>query len=352
MSVPRRSRLSPPRGVDALDREALRAWVVELGHKAFRGDQLFGWLHRHGARDVAAMKNLPGPLRDAVADELTTLPEHTETLEARDGTRKLLFRTADGHRIESVLIPMGSHYTQCLSSQVGCRLGCGFCLTAKMGLTRHLSAAEIVAQVQIGRRADLGGVPLKNYVFMGMGEPLDNFDEVVAACRIMTDPKGLDISSRRITVSTVGLAARIPDLGHAVPVNLAVSLNASDDEQREAIMPVDKRYPMATLRQALIDFPLPPRRRITIEYVMLGGFNDTAADARRLARFLQGLPVKVNLIPWNPFDGAAWARPTDSAVRTFQELLLKAGLATSVRISKGLDIGAACGQLDGVPAVA
>ena len=335
-----------------MTRTDLREWIEERGFPAYRGDQVFGWLHQKRIIDLQGMKNIPGDLRTALGELEEPGLTHDETLVARDSTRKLLLTTPDGQRIETVLIPMGDYYTQCLSTQVGCRLACDFCLTAKMGLKRHLSAREIVDQVHIGRTIDLDGLRVRNFVFMGMGEPLDNLDELVSACRIMLDEKGLNISSRRITVSTVGLAPRIPELGKAVPVNLAVSLNASNDEQRNSIMPINRRYPMADLKQALKDFPLPNRRRITIEYVVLGGFNDTQADARRLARYLHGLKVKVNLIPWNPFEEGPYLRPPNAVLEKFQAILLAAGFATSVRVSKGLDIGAACGQLDGVPVAA
>jgi 23S rRNA (adenine2503-C2)-methyltransferase len=330
-------------------RAELRALVVELGHPAYHGDQVFQWIHAKNTADPLAMSNLPKALRSALSEQPREALVLDEVLYASDGTRKLLLRTADNHRIESVLIPMGEWFTQCVSSQVGCRLGCDFCLTAKMGLLRHLGAHEIVDQIHLGATVPLDGQKVRNIVFMGMGEPLDNFEEVVRACQILTDERGLDWSGRRITVSTVGLVPKIPELGGAVPVNLAVSLNASCDEQRAEIMPVNRRYPMAELRQALLDFPLPPRRRITIEYVMLGGFNDTPQDALRLVKFLQGLRVKVNLIPWNPFTGSKWTRPSEPTLRVFQERLVRAGIPASIRYSKGVDIGAACGQLDGLP---
>ena len=349
----RPNRLAAPcNGFAGMTRTELREWVAEAGFPAYRGDQVFGWVHQKRVLDPQGMKNIPGDLREALSSIVEPGLVHDETLVASDSTRKLLLSTPDGQRIETVLIPMGDYYTQCLSTQVGCRLACDFCLTAKMGLKRHLSAREIVDQVHLGRTIDLGDQRVRNFVFMGMGEPLDNLNELVSACRIMLDDKGLDISSRRITVSTVGLAPRIPELGEAVPVNLAVSLNASNDEQRNQIMPINRRYPMAALKESLKAFPLPSRRRITIEYVVLGGFNDTQDDARRLARYLHGLKVKVNLIPWNPFEEGPYLRPSNAVLDRFQKILLQAGFATSVRTSKGLDIGAACGQLDGVPVAA
>lgn len=346
------SKKAPARHIGGLTRDELRAFAEASGQPAYRGDQAFQWAHRQRVTHPDSMGNIPKSFREALAAHVQPGPSLKEVLKSSDGTRKLLLTTAEGHLIETVLIPMGDWTTQCVSSQVGCRLGCEFCLTARMGLQRHLGAHEIVDQVHLARTVETDLPPVRNYVFMGMGEPLDNFDEVVRACRILIDEKGLDISGRRITVSTVGIAPKIPKLGHEVPVNLALSLNASSDEQRAEIMPVNRRWSMADLKAALAAFPLPPRRRITIEYVMLGGFNDTLADARRLLRFVRGLPVKVNLIPWNPFDGAKWTRPSEQTVRGFQRILLDGSINTSIRMSKGLDIGAACGQLDAVPRVA
>ena len=344
-----KNRFSPPESFSGFTREELRTWVADHGESAYRGDQIFQWAHAKWIQEPSAMKNVPGKLKNALEEMSAPALKHTETLYSMDGTRKLLLETADGHRLETVLIPMGDFYTQCVSTQVGCRLGCTFCLTATLGLSRHLGAHEIVDQVHIGRSIDLGDQKVRNYVFMGMGEPLDNMDQLVRACRIMLDEKGLNISSRRVTVSTAGLANKIPDLGHEVPVNLAISLNGSTDEQRSKIMPINRKYNMAELKKALLAFPLPQRRRITIEYVMLGGFNDSEADAHRLAKYLHGLRVKVNLIPWNPFEEGDYTRPSDQGVRSFQSILVNKGIATSIRISKGLDIGAACGQLDGLP---
>ncbi len=328
-----------------LPRDELRAWVQDQGFEAYRGDQVFGWMHKKGVTDPEGMRNLPAGLRERLGAERRPALEVADVLESGDGTRKLLLRSHDDHLVETVLIPMGEWLTQCLSTQVGCRLACAFCLTGKMGLKRHLMADEIVQEVRAGIDAAAGGPPVRNYVFMGMGEPLDNFDEVVRACRILTDAKGMDLSGRRITVSTVGIADRIADLGRAVPVNLALSLNGTTDEQRSRIMPAARRWSLGELKDALKAFPLPQRRRITLEYVMLRGFNDSLADARRLVRFADGLRVKVNLIPFNPFEGSDFRRPDDETVAAFQERLLASNIATSVRAGRGLDIGAACGQL-------
>jgi 23S rRNA (adenine2503-C2)-methyltransferase len=345
-----KSRLAAPESPAGRTREELKTWAQDEGFPAFRGEQLFQWMHQRQVRRPEEMHTLPAALRARLDEEAWERISLDEVLVSDDSTRKLLFRTPDNYLIESVLIPMDGYYTQCVSTQVGCRFGCAFCLTAQMGLSRHLGAHEIVDQVYLAKEVELNGWPIRNYVYMGMGEPLDNFDEVVRSCAILIDPKGLDISGRRITVSTVGVAPRIPELGRAVPVNLALSLNGTTDEQRAAIMPVNRAYPLEELRAALSEFPLPSRRRITIEYVMLGGFNDSDDDAKRLSALLKGLPVKVNLLPWNPFDNADFHRPSEGRVRAFQRRILDAGFATSIRTSKGLDIGAACGQLDGSPA--
>ena len=345
----KKKKLDAPQSIRGATRESLRAWMKEQGQPAFRAEQLFQWMHKNQVARPEDMHTLPAKIREALLEEDWSRIKLDEVLESSDGTRKLLYKTTDDKLIESVLIPMDGYFTQCVSTQVGCRFGCAFCLTAQLGLSRHLGAHEIIDQVYLAREVELNGWPIRNYVYMGMGEPLDNFKEVVSSCSILIDPKGVDISSRRITVSTVGVAPKIPELGKQVPVNLALSLNGTTDEQRAEIMPVNRAYPLAKLRQALLDFPLPSRRRITIEYVMLGGFNDRDEDAHRLKALLRGLPVKVNLLPWNPFSTATFERPADNRVRSFQKIMLEGGYATSVRTSKGLDIGAACGQLDGTP---
>ena len=246
-----KSRLSPPESLAGLSLEELKAWSVTESFPAFRGEQLFQWLHGRQVRSVADMHNLPKDFRARVEGNISESVVLDEVLVSKDSTRKLLFRTNEGKRIESVLIPMDGYFTQCVSTQVGCRFGCAFCLTAQMGLSRHLGAQEIVDQVYLARDVQLNGWPIRNYVYMGMGEPLDNFTEVVRSCKILLDPKGPDISSRRVTISTVGVAPKIPELGNAVPVNLALSLNGTTDEQRAQIMPVNRRYPLVELKEAL-----------------------------------------------------------------------------------------------------
>jgi 23S rRNA (adenine2503-C2)-methyltransferase len=270
--------------------------------------------------------------------------------QAADGCRKFLFGLADGNLLESVLIPEEGHFTLCLSTQVGCAQGCRFCLTARRGLTRNLSAGEIVGQVLAVRRLlPPEGPALTNLVFMGMGEPLANFAALVKALGIIAAPWGLNFSSRRLTVSTVGLAPLIPRLGREVRANLTVSLNAADDDTRNRLMPVNRRYPLAEVLAACRSFPLPRHRRITFAYVLLQDLNDSPAQARQLARLLKGFRAKINLIPFNRHPQLPFAPPPPERILEFQEILRAAGYTVLIRESRGQEIGAACGQLSGEP---
>jgi 23S rRNA (adenine2503-C2)-methyltransferase len=337
-----------PIDLKALELDALTELLVGRGHSRFRAEQVFRWIHRHGVRRLSDMNNVPAVIRedpDFALGHLTL----DGVLKSVDGTLKMLLRRANGQRLESVLIPMGrGRLTQCISSQVGCKMGCDFCATAEMTERDNLSASEIVDQVYHARQllADTDE-KVNNLVYMGMGEPLDNFDNVVTSIKNLLNPKGSGYGHRKITVSTVGLAPRIPKLGHAVPTNLAVSLNATTDEQRTKLMPINKAFPLAKLLDALRAFPLAPRKRIFVEYVMLGGVNDSVEDAKRLPILLKDIPVKVNLIPFNPYPGSRYESPTDERVRFFQDYLLKNGIQANVREPKGRDIQAACGMLDG-----
>jgi 23S rRNA (adenine2503-C2)-methyltransferase len=274
----------------------------------------------------------------------TFTPEQVSV--SQDGSRKYLFCLHDGQYVETVLIPERGHATICVSSQVGCAMGCRFCLTGSGGLVRNLEPSEIINQV-CAVQADLGSEkdPLTNIVFMGMGEPLANYDHVLKAILTMTSNNGLMFSNRRVTLSTVGLVPRMADLGKAVTVNLAVSLNGADNATRDVLMPINKRYPIEDLLQACNRFPLPSRRMITFEYVLLSGVNDRLEDARRLAKLLRPLRAKINLIPFNPFEGCSFKRPDEPSVLAFQKILTDNHYTTMIRWSKGLDIGAACGQL-------
>jgi 23S rRNA (adenine2503-C2)-methyltransferase len=332
--------------------EALRELALSLGEKAFRGKQLFEHLHRRDALTLDEIKVLPGAFRQKLADgghaAASLAVAHVQ--ESVDGTVKLGLQTHDGRVIETVLIPMDTGlYTQCISSQVGCALGCAVCMTGTLGFTRNLDAAEIVDQVRIAHREypDKG---VRNLVFMGMGEPLLNLDAVVPAIRLLQHEEGRNLSYRRITVSTAGIIPGIERLGKEVDVLLAVSLNAPTQALREQLMPITKRYPLADLMAALKRFPLPPRRRLTFEYVLVGGVNDGPEHARELVRLLSHVRCKVNLIPFNPFPGTTLERPTEARVDAFLEMLASKHMTATIRKGKGMDIQAACGQLAGTVA--
>jgi len=335
--------------IKSLSLDELREKLVAMGLKAYRAGQIFSWIYLHHAVSFDEMTNIAKAEREllsavfAITAPLVLLVERSS-----DRTRKFLFGLADGHTVESVLIPDEDRQTLCISSQVGCRQACRFCLTARSGFIRDLKAHEITDQVlevsRLLRTERSRGIT--NIVLMGMGEPLANFDEVVRALRTITSDKGLGISPRRVTVSTSGLIPEIKRLGAAgLKVNLAVSLNAASDDVRDRTMPVNKRYPMRDLLAACRHFPLEPRRRITFEYVLLRGVNDSPEDALRLAKLLRGIKCKVNLIPFNPFPGSEFQRPDDAAVRRFQKILLDHRYTAPVRESRGRDISAACGQL-------
>jgi 23S rRNA (adenine2503-C2)-methyltransferase len=331
----------------------ISARLAAAGAPGYRGEQVFRWLHQHAVAITDEMKNVPQALREALAAEVPLRPLRTDVIqEAKDGTRKLRFKTVDDRSIESVLIPEipdgeneeRDKLTLCVSSQVGCAMDCGFCATATLGYGRNLTPGEIVEQVYHATK--LAGRRPTNLVFMGMGEPLHNFDNVTRALALLQHPWGLNFSPRRITVSTVGLVPGIEKLGKLSPApNLAISLNATTDEVRDRIMPVNRKWPIAKLLEAASKFPLAHGRRVTYEYVMLAGVNDTDADADRLIRLLRGMPNKVNLIPWNPFQGPQFQRPSAERIRTFQERLRAANMAVYIRTPRGDDIDAACGQL-------
>jgi 23S rRNA (adenine2503-C2)-methyltransferase len=338
-----------------LPREDLRRLVASLGEPAFRGDQVFRWIWKRGARSFDEMTDLPAPLREKLAAAAVVGRVAVARIDrSADGTRKFLVRLADGRDVECVLIPETSRMTLCISSQVGCALACAFCATGTMGLLRNLTPGEIAGQValaveELRARPHPGHPdrerPVTNIVYMGMGEPLHNYDAVLASLRILTDEQGLDFPPRRITVSTVGLVPQMAALGEAIPVNLAVSLHAPNDRVRGRIMPVNRRYDLSALLDACRKFPLGTRRRITFEYVLLHGVNDSLAQADELARALRGLRCKVNLIPWNEHPGADFRRPPDAVVRAFADRLRTRGVDTTVRVTRGRDIAAACGQL-------
>ncbi len=346
--------------------------MVRMGEPRYRGLQVFRWIHQRGVLDPEQMSDLPKGLRTKLMAEGLSVPLSVTTEHlSEDTTRKLLLRLPDDKEIESVLIPQriqteadvvaldesaeddepreaaDALFTQCVSTQVGCAMGCVFCASGQAGLKRNLSAGEIVAQLLIGRKRLGEGERLRNVVLMGMGEPLANYDAVARALVLMTHPDGLNLSRRRVTLSTSGLVPQIDRLGQEFggQVQLAVSLHQVDDERRSALMPINKKYPLRELLAALKRYPLPKRRRITIEYTLVQGQNDSLDDARKLAALMGGLKVKVNLIPMNPIDASSLAPSSWSTVDRFQQTLLDHGIATFVRRRKGSDIAAACGQL-------
>jgi 23S rRNA (adenine2503-C2)-methyltransferase len=335
--------------IKSLSREELQAHLVAMGLKKYRADQIHTWIYVHHAVSFEEMTNIAKADRELLsAAFFISRPSIVRTETSTDGTQKFLFGLEDHHTIESVLIPDEDRQTLCISSQVGCQQACRFCLTGSGGFTRNLKAYEIADQVlqveRVLRRERKRRIT--NIVLMGMGEPLANFDEVVAALKVITSEKGLGFSPRRVTVSTDGLVPEIGKLGTCgVKVNLAISLNATTDEVRDRIMPVNRRYPIRELLAACRRYPLEPRRRITFEYVLLKGVNDSVEDARRLAQLLRGIKCKVNLIPFNPFPGSEFKRTDDVAVRQFQKVLLDHHYTAPVRESRGRDISAACGQL-------
>ena len=323
--------------------------LVAMGLKKYRAAQVCEWIYRNQATSFEEMTNIANAERGLLATTFTISSlNKLQEERAADGTRKFLFGLEDAHTVESVLIPDEDRLTLCISSQVGCAQACRFCLTGKSGFTRNLKAYEISDQVlevsRIQRKEE--GRNITNIVLMGMGEPLANFDEVIRALKIITWDRGLGFSPRRVTLSSAGLVPEIERLGKAgVRVNLAISLNATTNEVRNRIMPINRRYPIEELLSACKRFPLEPRRRITFEYVMLKDVNDTKDDALRLAKLLKGIRCKVNLIPFNPFPGSEFGRPDDAAVKRFQKVLLDHQYTVPVRESRGRDISAACGQL-------
>lgn len=343
----------------------------------YRSKQIFSWVYQRGVTDWNAMSDLSKDLREwcAVNIPIFRLSQRIAR-QAQDGTHKFLWDLGDHKTIESVIIPAAlqeregaeafgedledgrrfagreaeqkdltngtwKRLTACISSQVGCAMGCKFCLTGIQGLDRHLAVHEIVTQVHELRMM----APITNIVFMGMGEPLHNLDHVAKACQILLDPDGLNFSKRKVTVSTSGIVPAIEELGRRVDVSLAISLNGTTDEQRSLVMPVNKKWNIEALLNACRNYPLGPHRRITFEYVMLKGINDSLEDAARIVKLTRSIPSKINLIPFNEHPGSEFKRPSDETVRSFQRYLLDRGLTATVRISRGRDILAACGQL-------
>jgi 23S rRNA (adenine2503-C2)-methyltransferase len=330
-----------------LELRELEEFVQSLGHKKFHARQLYGWIWKRGVSSFAEMTNLSLELRKALEEQATvSVPEVIQHDVSSDGTQKFVLKLSDGRQIESVFIPDTPKQTFCVSTQVGCAMGCAFCLTGKMGLIRHLSAAEIGAQVRLlAGKLDLLDKSF-NIVLMGMGEPLQNYDNTMKALRMLHEKEGLDMHPKRVTLSTVGLVPMMDRLAQEeLMPNLAVSLHAATEEQRRAIVPPTKKYSLNDIIEACKRFPLSKRRRIMFEYVMLAGVNDSDEDARRLVKVLSGVKAKVNLLPLNAAAGIPFERPSDERVNAFAKILADRGLMVSVRKSRGRDIRAACGQL-------
>ena len=331
-----------------LDAQETEKWVEGLGLEAFRGRQIRQWLFKRLASSFDEMTNLSASLRELLKEKANINHlERIRTHVSKDTTEKYLFRLADGLYIESVLIPERGHYTLCISSQAGCAMGCAFCLTAQQGLKRNLTPAEICDQVIQAKRTMKEPDRLTNIVFMGMGEPLANYQGVIGAINNMTAEDGMNFSHRKVTLSTCGLAPIIRRLGRDTTVNLAVSLNAADDETRDSLMPVNRKYNLKTLISACRAFPLPNRRMITFEYILINGVNDRSQDALNLANLLAGLRAKINLIPFNPAPNMEMTRSPAERIMEFQDILIRKHFTAIIRKSKGLDISAACGQLSG-----
>lgn len=333
-----------------LNQEQLIHFVESLGQPSFRGRQIMTWLYRPGITDFAQMTDLAKEFRAILAENAEISRFNDPVVEtSRDGSVKFGFRLDDANIIESVLMPEEDRNTLCVSSQVGCAMGCTFCLTGKMGLARNLSPAEIVNQVCAVRdwSMEQGRGRLTNLVFMGMGEPLANLDNLLVALSILTEQRGLDFASRRITVSTCGLVPQMLEFGRQTDVNLAVSLHATDDETRSLLMPINKKYPISSLIEACKKFNMKKRQRIMFEYTMLEGINDSDAAAEKLARLLHGIPCKINLLAMNATANSGFRSPDRDRILRFQKILRNNGYTVFIRQSRGEDISAACGQLAG-----
>lgn len=327
--------------------EQLTAWLEEVNIAPYRSGQILRWIYKRQVDSFAVMTDLSQEIRGRLAAHFTiSRLEKICVAQSQDGSKKYLFGLKDGNRIESVLIPEKGHFTLCISIQVGCALGCRFCLTGQGGFGRNLSKAEIVDQIRDIQKELEDPRQLTNIVLMGMGEPLANFKNVVNALHTMTDiGNGFGFAGRRITLSTAGLVDRLSELGQKTNVNLAISLNATQNRTRDLLMPINKQYPIEQLLDACRRYPLRPHRRITFEYILIKGINDSPEDAYRLAGLLRPIKSKINLIPFNTHAGCKYQRPQESVIEQFQQILLQKNYTVIIRRSKGQDISAACGQL-------
>lgn len=333
------------RNIRDLTKEELIQLAAELGQKPYRAEQIFAWLYERGA-SISEMSDIKKELREELGKRFSDdTIEVVDKMVAADGTVKFRSKLADGELIESVVIFEEGRSTLCVSTQTGCAQGCAFCMTAKVGAGRDLLPYEMVSQVLEAGAFLPEGERITNLVIMGMGEPLANYDNLLKFINVAVDPKGFEFAPRRVTVSTAGLVPGIKKLGRDTNVSLAVSLNATTDEVRTRLMPINRTYPINELMATLKRYPLPSRRYITIEYVLIKDINDSIEDAKRLVKLLGGVKAKVNLIAFNPHPGARFAAPDQERMKEFQGVLHASGLIAVMRLSKGDDIGAACGQL-------
>ncbi len=342
------------RNLIGFDRVQLQQLMLTLGEKPFRANQLFHWIYHQGAQQIDAMHNLAKPFRQKLIDEgyFITRPEIARHQKSKDGTEKWLFKLADGNEIETVYIPEKTRGTLCISSQIGCTLNCSFCHTGTQRLVRNLTAGEIVGQLMAARDAfgewptPYEGRKISNIVMMGMGEPLYNYDNVASAIRLFCDEEGISLSRRRVTLSTSGVVPLIEKVGQELGCILAISLHAVNDELRDELVPINKKWNIASLLEACRNYPgLKNSKRITFEYVMLKDMNDSEEDARKLVQLIAGIPAKINLIPFNPWPGSFYETSPKANIEKFAEIVMRAGYASPVRTPRGADILSACGQL-------
>jgi 23S rRNA (adenine2503-C2)-methyltransferase len=336
-----------------LNRQDMEALFAQFGEKPFRATQVIKWLHQFGLDDIQNMTNLSKSLRAQLAEQThIRAPKVVLDTISDDGTRKWVLEMDSGNHVETVFIPEKDRGTLCVSTQIGCALACTFCSTARQGFNRNLSVHEIIGQIWVANKA-MGRDPkgqriISNVVFMGMGEPLLNFDNLIKSIDLLLDDFAYGLSKRRVTISTSGVVPAIQRLRDFTDVYLALSLHAPNDELREALVPLNRKYPLKEVLDACIEYVRnDAHKRLTIEYVMIDGFNDRPEHARELVKLLRNLPVKVNLIPFNPFPGSEFRRSTPQAVDVFRDILMKNGLTTTTRKTRGDDIDAACGQLVG-----
>ena len=327
--------------------EKLRRTLIDWGEASFRTHQILGWIYKRGCRDFNSMSNVSKVLKEKLQNHYSLgLPSIKSRTKSEDGSIKYLFELSSGAQVESIWMPDGDRRTLCISSQVGCRLACSFCLTGTLGLKDQLTAGEILGQFMAVNDDLSEKEQVTNIVMMGMGEPLDNYDAVVDAIKLLISTEALSFPIRKVTVSTSGLVDKIRAFGNeGLNVNLAVSLNATENPTRDVIMPINKKYPIESLIDCLQEYPLKAGRRITVEYVLLGGINYRMEDARRLSKLLSGFPCKINLIPFNWYEGSLYQAPDDNQVELFRDYLVSKHYSTFVRKNRGTDILGACGQL-------